>query len=167
MLDRAVWLARPDPEKAANVPAASVVRIKRQGMINQRYHGADVLAEIGQRKGGIRQDPRVVAGYLQGSPREIGALEAIGFPSFAPIVIEQAKTADGSKSKCRPVTRIARDRPFQQTKRLGDSSRRRQEHGIGPQIAIVLGQIVGQAGGGTAARARSAVRAWACFCFRV
>jgi hypothetical protein len=55
------------------VPAAGVVRIQRQGLVNQRHHGADVLAEIGQREGGIRQDAPIVAGYFQGSPREIGA----------------------------------------------------------------------------------------------
>jgi hypothetical protein len=64
MLDRDVRLAPPNPEEAANVPAAGVIRIQRQAMVNQRYHGADVLAEIGQREGGIRQDARVVTGHF-------------------------------------------------------------------------------------------------------
>ena len=45
-------------------------------------HGADVLAEIGQREGGIRQDARVVAGHFQGSPGEIGALPTVRLRIF-------------------------------------------------------------------------------------
>src|SRR6516165_11197454 len=73
MLDRDVRLAGPNPEEAADVPAAGVVRIQRQSVIDQRYHGADILAEIGQREGSIREDARVVASHFQGSPCEIGA----------------------------------------------------------------------------------------------
>src|SRR5215471_3764671 len=45
MLDRDVRLARPDPEAAADVPAARIVRVERQGAVDQRNHRADVLAE--------------------------------------------------------------------------------------------------------------------------
>ena len=45
MLDRDVGLAGPDPEDAANKPAAGVVRVKREGTVDQRHHGADILAE--------------------------------------------------------------------------------------------------------------------------
>jgi hypothetical protein len=71
MLDRNVRLARPNPEEAADVPTAGVVRIQRRRMVNQCYLGSDILAEIGQREGGIGQDGRVVAGHFQGSPCEI------------------------------------------------------------------------------------------------
>jgi hypothetical protein len=74
MLDRGVGLARKHPEYAADVPAARVVRVERQGTVDQCHHGADVLAKVGQRAGGIHQDTRIVADHLQGSPREIGAL---------------------------------------------------------------------------------------------
>src|SRR5690348_17667642 len=36
-------------------------RVERQCAIDQRHHRADVLAEVGQREGGRRQDARVVA----------------------------------------------------------------------------------------------------------
>src|SRR6516225_7078735 len=68
MLDRDVRLARPKPYIAADEPAAGEIRIERQCAVDQRHHGADVLAEIGQRDGGIRQGDRVVAGHLQVSP---------------------------------------------------------------------------------------------------
>jgi hypothetical protein len=61
-------------EDAADVPAASVVWVERQRTINQRHHGADVLAEIRQHDGGIHQDAGILAGHFQGSPGEIGAL---------------------------------------------------------------------------------------------
>src|SRR5262249_18626588 len=49
MLDRNVGFARPLPEDAAEVPAAGVVRVERQGTVDQRHHSVDVLAEIRQR----------------------------------------------------------------------------------------------------------------------
>src|SRR3954447_3486558 len=57
MLDRDVGLTGHQPEDAADVPAAGVVRVERQGAVNQRHHGADVLAEMGQRVGGSHQEP--------------------------------------------------------------------------------------------------------------
>src|SRR5277367_5826452 len=38
MLDRGVGLARPQPEEATDVPAARVVRVQRQGTVNQCRH---------------------------------------------------------------------------------------------------------------------------------
>src|SRR5215472_8583640 len=65
MLDRDVELAGPIPEYAANEPAAGVIRVERQGTIDQRHHRADVLAEIGKPLGGMHQDAWVIAGRLQ------------------------------------------------------------------------------------------------------
>src|SRR5215472_18310058 len=93
MLDRDVGLARPIPEGAADVPAARIIRIERQGTVDQRRHGTDILAEIGKRMGCIRQDARIVAGHFQGSPCEFGALHAVRLSIFATIVTEQPKTA--------------------------------------------------------------------------
>ena len=83
MLDSDVGLARIHSEGATDVPAARGTRVERQCTIDQRHHGADVLAEIGQREGGIRQDARVIAGHLQRSPCEINALQTIRLRIFA------------------------------------------------------------------------------------
>src|SRR5215813_5164583 len=93
-LDRDVELARPQPEQAADSPAAREARVECQRSVDQRHHRADILVEIGQRLGGIGQDARVVAGHLQGSPGEIGALEAVRCRIFAPTVKKQPNTAD-------------------------------------------------------------------------
>ena len=85
------------------MPAAREVRVERQGAIDQRHHGADVLAEIGQREGGIRQDARIVAGHFQGSPCEIGALQTVRLRIFAPTVKNAAENS-------RPRPRRARAR---------------------------------------------------------
>jgi hypothetical protein len=53
MLDRVVRLPSPQHEDAADVPAAREARVERQRTADQRYHCADVLAEIGEREGGI------------------------------------------------------------------------------------------------------------------
>jgi len=63
MLRRDVGLAGPDPEDAANKPSVGEVRVEREGTLNQRHHGADVLAERREREGSIRQGARIVAGY--------------------------------------------------------------------------------------------------------
>ena len=131
------------------MPAAREVRVERQGTVDQRHHGADVLAEIGQREGGIRQDARVVAGHFQGSPGEIDALQTVRLRIFAPTVKKQPKTADRGPGECGPVTRIARDRLLHKTERLRDLPCRRQDHRIGAQIEVVGGQIVGRAAGRT------------------
>jgi len=44
----------PQPENTAAVPTARKARIEGQGAIDQRDRRTDVLAEIGQRDGGIR-----------------------------------------------------------------------------------------------------------------
>src|SRR4051812_6161575 len=86
MLDRDVGLARPIPQHTTDQPAPRVVRVEGQGTINQRRHGADVLAEISQRESSIRQGARVIAGHLKGSFGEIGALQAVRLRIFAPTV---------------------------------------------------------------------------------
>src|ERR1700730_13312460 len=123
MRDRGVGKARPKPEYSADVPAARKIRIQRQRTINQRHHATDVLAEIGKRKGGIRQDSRVVTGHFQGSPCEISALQTVHLRIFAPTVHKQAITAVSGPGERRAVTRIARDRLLRKTERLRYRSR--------------------------------------------
>ena len=82
------------PASILSTPLANhprVVRVERQGTINQRHHGTDILAEISQRVGDMHQDDRVVVSYFQGSPGEISALQAVRRRIFAPVVIYQQK----------------------------------------------------------------------------
>src|SRR3954471_22975681 len=100
------------------MPAASGVRVERQGTVNQRHHRANVLSEIGQREGGIREDARIVAGFLKGSSCELSAFQSICLPIFAPVVPKKPNTAVRRPSECRPVMRITCDRLLRQTERL-------------------------------------------------
>src|SRR5215472_16815340 len=95
-LDRGVGVAGVQREHAADVPAAGVVWVERQGAVDQRYHGADVFAEIGQRLRGIRQDAWVVAGHFQRSPGKIDALPTMRLRVFAPTGSKQPETAKRS-----------------------------------------------------------------------
>ena len=70
-------------------------------MLNQGHHGADILAEIGQRVGGVRQNGRIVSGHFEGSPRKIGALQAVRLRILAPTVKMQPMTAE-----CSPGQRL-------------------------------------------------------------
>jgi cytochrome c len=65
------------------VPAAREVRVERQGTVDERHHRADVLAEIGQGEGGVRQHAGIVAGPFQGAPGKISALAAMAMPNPA------------------------------------------------------------------------------------
>jgi len=50
------------PASILSTPLANhprVVRVERQGTINQRHHGTDILAEISQRVGGPNEIPLV------------------------------------------------------------------------------------------------------------
>src|SRR3984893_9443308 len=77
MLDPEVRLARPSPEYAADEPAVSEIRVKRQRTIGQRDHRVDVLTERGQREARIHQDARIVARHFQGLPGETGTLQTV------------------------------------------------------------------------------------------
>src|SRR5208283_6213430 len=141
MFDRDVGLARPLPESAADQPAARVVRVEGESTVDQCHHGADVLAEIAKCEGGIRQNARIIAGHFEGSSCEVDALPTIYLPVFTPIVLKQPKAAECTPGECGPVTRIARDRLLQKTKRLGDPHCRRHPYRIGAQVKVVGGQI--------------------------
>src|SRR6516164_8300101 len=131
MFDCDVGLARPTSEGATGVPAAREIWIERQSAVNQRYHGTDVLAEIGKRDGGIRQNPRIIAGHFKGSSREVDALPTIYLPVFTPTALKQPKAAECTPGECGPVARIARDRLLHKTQRLGVPHLRRHGHRIG------------------------------------
>ena len=147
MLDCDIGLACPIPECAAKGRPTSVVRVERQGTIDQRHHRADVLAERGQRMGGIHQDDRIVAGRLQRPPSEIGAFQTVRLPILTPTVGKQPKTAVRGAGERRTVTRIARDRLLHETQRLRALPCRRQGHCRAAQIEVVGGQIGGRTAG--------------------
>src|ERR1700746_1087139 len=110
MLDRDVGLPRPIPEGAADVPVAREIRVERERAIDQRHHRADILAEMRQREGRVRQDAWILAANFQCSPCEIGALQPVSLGVVAPAVYNEPNTADRCDSECGPIMRIARDR---------------------------------------------------------
>jgi hypothetical protein len=77
MSDRDIGLTRPQSNSAADVLTAREIRVQSVRTINQPYHGADILAEIGQRLRGIRESDRIVPGHLEGSSLKIGTLQTV------------------------------------------------------------------------------------------
>ena len=71
---------------AQELRLSSIFRVERESTIDQRHHGADVLAEIGQRKSGVYQGERIVARDFECSPGKIDALQTVRRRIFAPIV---------------------------------------------------------------------------------
>ena len=102
MRDRNVRLARLHSEDAADVPGAREIRVEREGTVDQCHHGADVLAKIGQRLGGIRQDARVVARYFKSPSGEINTLQMVRRRIIAAAVEEQPETAIRGQASAGP-----------------------------------------------------------------
>ena len=119
MLDRHVGLTCPHPEGAADTPSAREIGVQCQCLINERYHGADVFAEIGQCEGSIREDGGVVAGHFQGTACEIDALQPVEIRIFTAPVNHQHSTTDCGPSECGTVPGIALDRLLDEMERLG------------------------------------------------
>ena len=109
MLDRNVRLARPQPQDPAQVSAARETWIERQRTVDQCHHGANVLAEIGQRESGMYQDYGIVACDFESTPGQIDALPKIRFAILALVVIKQPMAADRGPGECRSVKWIALD----------------------------------------------------------
>src|SRR4051794_19041807 len=115
MLDREIVLTGPDPKSAARMPAAGKARVDRQRTVDQSDHGADVLAEIRQREGGVGENTRVVLPRLERLPSKIDALAAVCLRLFGPISSVEVHVAARGQGQCRPVMSIDRDRLFEQS----------------------------------------------------
>ena len=145
MLYCQIGLASDQPHGTAGVPAACEARVQQQRAIGQRDHGADVLAEIGERKGGIGQDGGIVAGHLQGPATALHSLAPILFRIVGPTVDIAHNMADRRPGDGRPEIGVALDSPIEQVQHLRKPPRRRQHQCIGAQIQVVGGQVVGRA----------------------
>src|SRR6516165_9041345 len=142
MRDRSIGLARVQPEGSAAVPSACKIRVESERTIDERDHRPDILAEIGECLGGIRQSARIVSGDLEGSSGEIDPLHTVDRRSVAPTVKEQPITAERGPRESGAIVRITRDRLLQQTERLRDLARRRPDDCLSAQIKVVGGKIV-------------------------
>ena len=123
------------------MPAAREIRVQGKGSVDQRQHGPDILAEIGQRLGGIRQRARIVPGHLEGSSGEVGALQAVDRRRIAATVEKQPVTAKRGPGESGPVARIARDGLLEQSERFRDLPGRRPDHCMSAQIKVVGGEV--------------------------
>src|ERR1700730_3887800 len=128
MFDRSVRLTGPAPEYPAGVPPTRKAWVEHQRAVDQRHHGADVLAEKSQHEGGICEHTWVVAGDLKDPPSKIGALQAVCLRVFAPAVLNETIPAKRGPCERRPVTWIARDRLLHKTERLMGLLYRRRNH---------------------------------------
>src|SRR5712672_815573 len=97
MLDRNIGLTGPEPEKAAQIPAAGEARVECQRTIDQPDHRTDILAEISQHGSRIGESTRVVLPHLERQPREVDAPSAGCLRLFYPTGSDDLQVAD-----CRP-----------------------------------------------------------------
>src|SRR6516162_11053757 len=104
-------LARPGPQsqKAADVPAARIAWIEGESAINQRYHRVDVLAEKGERHGGVGQNAGGVLRQLHSPAAEVNAFLPGRIPIWSGSVAGQLHAAERRKAARRAVLRVADD----------------------------------------------------------
>src|SRR5271166_3846410 len=149
MLDREIGLTGPDPEKAADRPAAGEARVERQRTVDQPDHGADILSKYSQRVGGVGEDARVVLARLERPPGKIDTLAARRPRLFGPAVSDERHVAHRRPGERRPVMPIDRDRLLKQSEGFENpllcSSMERRKRA---QIEIVSGKITDRSVGG-------------------
>src|ERR1700736_793287 len=114
MLDCEISLAGPEPETAAQIPAAGEARVERERAVDQPEHGADVLAELCQHPGGGSEDARVVLPHLERLPSKIDGFAAGCLRRVGPAVKDEPHMAHRRKGQCRSVMSIDRDRLLEQ-----------------------------------------------------
>ena len=119
----------------------AIARVERQRTIDQRYHGADVLAEISQHEGRVGQDARVVLAPLRAPAGQDRCLSTVRLRVFGPAVIDEPHVANRGPGECRPVMPIDRDRLFEQSQRLEEPALSSLEKGRKrAQIEVVGGR---------------------------
>ncbi len=117
MLDREIVLTGPQPQDTTQKPAAGEARGERQGAVDQRHHGADILAEIGQNKGGVGQDARVVPRHLERLPGKIDRF-AGGLRLFGPALSDEPHLAHRRQGQRRTAVPVDRYRLMEQFQSL-------------------------------------------------
>ena len=122
MLDRQIRLPGPQPEKAADVPAARVARIEGESAIDQRDHRIDVFAETGERKAASASTP----GSFPATPTARRA-KSMPFCGSHPRSGAEASVTNrmqqiAAKRESRAIVRVAGDGLLEQRQRLPRSA---------------------------------------------
>src|ERR1700730_12601740 len=103
MLDCEIVLASPEPQTAAQIPAAGEAQVERERTVEQPDHGADVLAELSQHPGGGSEDARVVLPHFERLPSKIDGFAAGCLRRVGPAVKDEPHMAHRRTSQCRSV----------------------------------------------------------------
>src|SRR4029077_13861318 len=117
MLDCEIGLAGPDPEGTAQIPAASIARVEREGTVDQPDHGADILAESSQHEGGVGKDARVVLSLLERLPSKLDGPAAGYLRLRGPAIKKEPQVAHRGPGECRPGKLIDRHHLVQELPR--------------------------------------------------
>ena len=115
MLDREIGLAGPEPDNAAQKPAAGEARVERERTVDQPRHGTDILAKSRKHEGGVGEDARVVLARLERLPGKIAGFVASCLRYFGPAFSDEPQVAGCRPGECRPVMPIDRDRLLEQS----------------------------------------------------
>ena len=118
MLDREIVLTGPEPENATQKPAAGEARGEHEGPVDQRHHGTDILAEIGEDKGSVDQDAWVVLRHLESLPGKIYGLAAGGLRLFGPVLSDEPHLTHRRQRQCRTTVPSDRYRLLQRFQSL-------------------------------------------------
>ena len=118
MLDRQIRLPGPQPEKAADVPAARVAWIEGKSAIDQRDHRIGVFAETGESHCCIGQYARGVSRHPDSPAPEIDAFPPVRIAIRSGGVGGQQHATNRRKAESRAIVRVAGDSLLEQHQRL-------------------------------------------------
>src|SRR6266851_8529263 len=114
MLDCGIVLAGMHAEKATEVPTAGAARIERNGTVDQGDGSVGVLTGHTKDRRGVGENAGIVVGDGQSLLRQSDRFAAASLRISRPAIRPKSKVAYEGPRKSRAVTRIARDRPFEQ-----------------------------------------------------
>src|SRR6516225_11239470 len=121
MRDRQVGLAGPQTKETADIPSAGGARVEREGALDQRDHGADILAELRQHKGGIGENRGVIARRFKRPSSQSYPVTTGGLRFIAPVIEVAPQMTHRGPGQRRPVIWIARDCLLKQSECLKDA----------------------------------------------
>src|SRR6266446_5358716 len=146
MLNCLVVLAETRAQSAADVPAASMAGIERDGAVDEGDGRADVFAGKTEDVSRVGEHARILVAESQCLLDQSQRLAAARLRVLRPSVETEPEVADAGPGKRRTIARIAGDRAIEQLARLeqlllGRPRKTRQC----PQVEIVSGQVLRRA----------------------
>src|ERR1700746_1617347 len=110
MVDRHIWLSRPQPSPATPFPTQSETRVEFKGTVDKCDSCAKVFSEVAKHLGNEAEDAGVATGNPKSPTSQIDALTTVCIRVVCPASVMECPVAKRSCSEGGSVTQIALNR---------------------------------------------------------